>query len=446
MDAGAPNNRKRALSQLDDAMLAHSTRGPMQSRLRTWTNLCNQWNVAPFSVDLSNLRAVAASLKAAAYRSSELYFDAAVWHQIHIRQEPVPPALRRLIKDLVRSTKRGLPGTKVKAAFPFTALDRLVEPMTLNEPYDATNPAHTVDIVIVAAWFMLREKELAAARIGDVGNTLALCLPLHKTAQGGQVELTRRQLQCACSAVFRPRCPVHAAIRHLRRLRLAGLENREAPFAPRADGGTSTRTDNVDLIRNTLLAAEVPTTFTDPIGTVRQLYGGHACRVAGAQFLAAQGVPISVVQLLGRWSSRAGRTLHPSGTARLSPGGTSHGTARPREHYLRWKPMACGLPPPATSPTAPTPIPDTETTAADTADPPFPPPAPSSTLEPELVQTAVRDRARTDPMAEDPEHFILHRRAHRLHPPDLSGEDFDQLQWTSPCGMALRAHRLPPGL
>ena len=131
MDAGAPNNRKRALAQLDDAMLAHSTRGPMQSRLRTWMNLCSQWNVEPFPLNLTNLRAVAASLKAAAYKSSELYFDAAVWHQTHIRQESVSPALRKLIKDLVRSTKRGLPGTKVKAAFPFACLDRLVDPMTL---------------------------------------------------------------------------------------------------------------------------------------------------------------------------------------------------------------------------------------------------------------------------------------------------------------------------
>ena len=59
--------------------------------------------------------------------------------------------------------------------------------------------------------------------------------PTSQDGAGGQVELTRRQLQCACSAVL---CSIHAAIRHL--------------HLSRADSGTSTRTNNVDLIRNTL--------------------------------------------------------------------------------------------------------------------------------------------------------------------------------------------------
>ena len=161
----------------------------MQSRLRTWTTLCRQWNVEPWPLDLYNIRAVAASLKAGAYKSAELYFDAAIWHQIHVRQEAVSPSLRRVLKDMVRSIKRGLPGTKVKAAFPFAALERIVEPLTFNQAYDAANPHHTVDLVIVAVWFMLREKELAAARLGDLdvqGDSLALSILLRKTAQGGQ--------------------------------------------------------------------------------------------------------------------------------------------------------------------------------------------------------------------------------------------------------------------
>ena len=290
----------------------------------------------------------------------------------------------------------------------------------------------------MAAWFMLREKELAAARIGDVeiqGNSLALSLPLHKTAQGGQLELTRRQLQCACRAVFLPRCPVHAAIRHLRRLRLAGHEARDAPLAPKHDGTTSSRADDVDLIRGLLMAADVPVTFTDPIGTVRQLYGGHACRVAGAQFLAAQGVPISVIQLLGRWSSRAVERYTQPAPLALAPDVPAlalhgRGAVPAMDSNGTWM-----MPPPTTPSTMTSGTqtqdgaPSTVTTAGD-----FPPPAPTPGMEPELVQAAVIERTQVDPTSADPDHYILHRRTHRLHRPDADGEDFDQLHWKSPCG------------
>ena len=214
------------------------------------------------------------------------------------------------------------PWPKVEAAFPFACL---VDPMTLNEPYDATNPAHAVDVVIVAAWFMLREKELAAARLGDVevqGNSIALCLPLHKTAQGGQQELTRRQLQCACRAVFLPTCLVHAAIRHLRRLRLAGHEAREAPFAPKADGTTSSRADNVDLIRGLLTAADVPVTLTDPTAATPAGWRAHSS-----------------------WRRRACLSpprrgaVHSSCTSGPGTGRPGAGTTRPSR---RWTPTARG--------------------------------------------------------------------------------------------------------
>ena len=432
MDAGAPNNRKRALAQLDDAVLASSTRDPMQSRLRTWTTLCRQWNVEPWPLDLYNVRAVAASLKAGAYKSAELYFDAAIWHQIHVRQEAVSPSLRRVLKDMVRSIKRGLPGTKVKAAFPFAALERIVEPLTFNQAYDAANPHHTVDLVIVAVWFMLREKELAAARIGDIdvqGDSLALSIPLRKTAQGGQVELTRRQLQCACRTRTSPRCPVHAAIRHLRRLRAAGFHQLDDPLAPTTTGATSSRADNVELIRNLLTTAEVPTTYNDPLSDRRELYGGHSCRVASAQFLAAQGVPINVIQLLGRWSSRAVERYTQSAPLALAPEVPAlalhgRGSVPGLDQSGVW--MLPPAPPPTSTPPSPTPPTASSATAA--------PSAASDEIEPEVVVAAVQQRSRVAPDAEDPDHFILHCRTHRLHRPDPDGEDFDQLQWKSPCG------------
>ena len=45
MEAARPNNRKRALDDLEVGVLAASTRAPMESRRRTWQDLCTAWGV-----------------------------------------------------------------------------------------------------------------------------------------------------------------------------------------------------------------------------------------------------------------------------------------------------------------------------------------------------------------------------------------------------------------
>ena len=98
-------------------------------------------------------------------------------------------------------------------------------------------------------------------------------------------------------------CPAHAALRHISRLRAAGLWLRGGPLFPDAAGGTWAKGDAVLLFRRVLLAAGVALTTVDHEGHVVQLFAGHAARVAGAAWLASRGVPTPIIQLLGRWSS-----------------------------------------------------------------------------------------------------------------------------------------------
>ena len=187
----------------------------MESRIKTWQDLCRVWQLDPWPISLENIRAVAASLKAARYKSAIQYFEAAIWHQTHRRHEPFDPNLRRLIKSYVRSIRRGMPGTRLKQAFDFMALAGLASPSRAMEPLDVTATAHLVDMIIVGTWFMLREIEQAAAKGRDLvttSTTVTLTIPVHKTAQGGQTELTRRYLGCACGAA------VHLCARSTRRI------------------------------------------------------------------------------------------------------------------------------------------------------------------------------------------------------------------------------------
>ena len=58
-------------------------------------------------------------------------------------------------------------------------------------------------------------------------------------------------------------------------------------------------------MRKALSACGVQTSITDDAGRTMEKFGGHCLRVAGAQFLAAAGIQLSLIQLLGRWSSSA---------------------------------------------------------------------------------------------------------------------------------------------
>ena len=104
-----------------------------------------------------------------------------------------------------------------------------------------------------------------------------------------------------------PLCPVHAAARHLSRLRALGPGS-SAPgrrLFPSATGGAVRKRDAVAALRLALGAAGIPTTTQVAPDKVVQVFGGHVARVSGAQFLAAAGVPVATIQLLGRWSSNA---------------------------------------------------------------------------------------------------------------------------------------------
>ena len=96
-----------------------------------------------------------------------VYYQAAVGFQARHLQTPIEPVLPGAIRDAVRSVKRGLGPSSLKESFdPF---DLLVLPISNQvEPFQADNVSHMLDVTIIALWFMLREIELAAAKLQHV--------------------------------------------------------------------------------------------------------------------------------------------------------------------------------------------------------------------------------------------------------------------------------------
>ena len=233
---------------------------------------------------------------------------------------PSSADLRRAAKSITKAALRGLPGSRLRQAFDLADLATLVERDVVAGSFDMNILPHAVDIVVLATWFMLREIEIAGARVKDIEVTpaaVSLDIPLHKTAQGGQQELTRRSFRCVCSTAAQPLCPRCSADRHARRL------DRAEPGAylfPGAGGQQRTKLETAELFNMVLSAAGLQTVHTDTAGHKRFIFGGHAARVAGATFLALRGVPVTIIQLIGRWSSTAVERYTQQAPLAVAPG------------------------------------------------------------------------------------------------------------------------------
>ena len=290
--AAQPDNRKRALDELDRDILARSSEPAQVSRLKTYRALCG----APFPLSVENIRCYAASLKAGGYRSAYLYFQAAVNHQLWFLREPVHPLLRSTIKDVVRSIKRGLGPSRLKEGFDVFALASLVDADDA-DPFDFQRPAHLVDVCILGCWFMLREIELAGAfrqHLTLDHDEIRLLIPVHKTATAGS--LTSRSLRCPCRTIVHRLCPWHTAERHLIRLTsMSGIRpGSPSPLMPDRNGNVVTKAmAGISVYHEGEEHHKLPR------------FGGHAMRVSGAMVLANAQVPVYLIQLLGRWSSSA---------------------------------------------------------------------------------------------------------------------------------------------
>ena len=307
LKAAQPNNRKRALAELDHDVVARSSAPSQESRLRTFRSLAAAWEVAPFPLSVESIRCVAASLKAGGYRSSQLYFQSAINYQLRTLHETVHPLIRSLIRDMNRSIKRGLGPSQLKHGFDPFLITGLIDSND-SDPFDLNKVSHLTDAVILGVWFMLREIEIANCLFHHMvleGNELHLILPVHKTSTEGS--FTTRILRCGCRSRLHRMCPWHCAERHL--IRLAGhpafQSGSSFPFLPDHEGRVISKAKFIDLVRRVLHSAGIPLVYHDESGHEFPRFGGHCLRVSGAMMLAAAGTPVSLIQLLGRWSSTA---------------------------------------------------------------------------------------------------------------------------------------------
>ena len=255
------------------------------------------WSLPVFPPDREKVQALGVILKAGGYRSAESYLS--LYKAEAERRGYVWTALeQRATRDAVRSCLRGLGGPQKALPLPFSRLGELDGG---HLPWTAAGPVGPRNMVVLGAWFMLREVEAANSRIKDVvvhvrdgRPKVVWTLPASKTDQ--QACGVSRSHGCMCEDKPSPSCPGHAAWAQASLLkRLFPHGNEEMPFFPTVDGKVCTK----DAMASTLtMAAE---SLGVPAETATGKITGHTLRVTGAQGMAAAGLDLWAIQLIGEW-------------------------------------------------------------------------------------------------------------------------------------------------
>ncbi len=291
---------------------APSSINPRTSWWKTWTKYAASWNMAPIPLTTKLVECMGTSFKAGDYKSAHNYFSRAVQQHERTLGTAVTADVKRAIKDALRSITRGQGGSARKEAFPMEDLVKVPRNFVLTEAAStaATSPAH---MTILGCWFMTREIELSSALARHIIlDRTALNVTWYLPSQKNDVKAVgcARTHGCCCTRTPSALCPFHTALEHVSKMEeIFGINfassTSDAPLFPDIRGRHLSKDVVVQTLRATAALTGARTTTPNPDGSVRQRFCGHVLRVSGAQAMARANVQLNIIQLIGRWGSKA---------------------------------------------------------------------------------------------------------------------------------------------
>jgi hypothetical protein len=301
----SPTAQAGAYNLLVNNLVATTSRAPRASWLKMWLRLHHGLfgvGSEPFPVTQHSLIAVSSILFAANYRSGPNYIARAKdKHRElgHLWTSDLQWAERKVNRAFARGSGADRQSAPLDPTMVSTAIGLLpVLPQGLHDP---------ARCILIGSFFLLREMELAAARVGDltldlVKRTVTLRLPISKTDQGGAG--TSRVWPCCCLGTSAVPCAFCCMRCHVESLALKFGDRSTVtsfPLFPSCDGATVTKAAVVLAIE--AMADHLGLPLSDPLG--RRAFGGHSLRVSGAQYLASRGLSLAIICAMGRWGSSA---------------------------------------------------------------------------------------------------------------------------------------------
>ena len=322
----AVKDKAEALKKLNDGKFAASSLAPRDSLLKTWMEFHQAWfqNEDYFPLTTEIIDAVGAMFRAGEYRSVANYFSraqdehGALGHDWNFQ-------LTRARRLAVRAVTRGMGPPRQSQPLPIEKiieycfnLDNLLEweKQSSSMLPEKHVPFGWVTMILVGSLFLMREIEVAAAKVGHVtidvvAKTVSLLLPVSKTdiyALG-----KTRTWSCICSKLREVGefpdvpCVYHLLKNHLEKLHtyvadqvghISGEAWNNVPLFPTRELKPTVKEFVVRLIE---VMAE--TLGLETRDGQQRLFGGHSMRVSGARFLASLGMEINKIMLFARWMS-----------------------------------------------------------------------------------------------------------------------------------------------
>ena len=320
--AGASLDRDKLLAEYEADVMASTSAAAFVSRLRTWAKVHKAWfdgSVALLPLTPAKVRALASVLKGGGYSSGMQYLYAArtVSRLLGFRSDEfVDFEFTRAERSLSRAS-----GGPQRQSKPLPLQD-VLEASTKIEPLVVGGPVCSRDVCIVAIWWLLREIEVAAARLGDAWldherRIATINLPCSKKDIAGIGK--ERSHGCACSGLQSVAgCPFHALERQIGSAMsmCCGMGGDVAtfPLFPNSEGEHCDKAAMVSTIEAVAINAGLAV-IRDGV----RLFGGHSWRVEGAQLLSAAGVPENVVEVFGRWGGPTVRRYMAEAPLRKAP-------------------------------------------------------------------------------------------------------------------------------
>ena len=306
--ASDPAQLQAAIEDLEALRYSASALAGRRSRQNLWTSVVQQAQLGdPTKPTAGMVFAVVAVLRQAGYRSASSVAEQAVL-TARLNNQPVGAAVSIALRDARRAATRGLGPPRQSAPIPVDRLFKLTDHQT---PLHPLGPLWPRSALVVGAWWVTREVELANIAQQDVTvsrteASVSILLSASKTDPTALGEV--RTHRCACGsvpnapAVFRPElCPYCTVTGHLEQLALHNLASPAWPLFPQASGLPASKKGMVATIVTAAHLLGLPTQSASGA----QLFGGHSLRVGGIQFLGRCGVEVARIQVLARHSTNA---------------------------------------------------------------------------------------------------------------------------------------------
>ena len=288
---------------------AKTTRGPRESRWKTWQHLAKLRKMPALPITIDLVDKIGSAFKAGRYRSAKLYFCRARQEHVDKYHASLAPDVEAAITKAIRSINRGKGPDKPKDNFQLEQLrdlhrceQAIRSHLLLHGIEEHELPLCCTTVAICSTWFLLRGIEIAAAQwddwfLDDDQQCLRWNLPVSKTDT--EAKGAMRSHHCSCSSTVSTICPYHTAKRY------RDLHRKTAGPLFQDQLGHPLSKQTVARLAEAL-AQHLQSTNMDewPTDTVQQ-WAEHAFRVSGAQMFARAGLDLYLIQLLGRWGSRA---------------------------------------------------------------------------------------------------------------------------------------------